>query len=151
MAKKNRPVPFAIDAFLTIGIVAIPVVLVVCIALPVILLFHVMQHNGLRSASVTTEQLQPKPDIPKGMLGAEGSACGGPERFPCNPGFVCSTAPDRWAKEYGTCIVDTRPTYPPGDVGDACDAERGCGYGLMCGWLPGKSTGTCVQQSPKPR
>jgi hypothetical protein len=50
-----------------------------------------------------------------GPLGAEGSTCSGPERYPCSPGTICSASGMDWGKKYGTCVKDpagTKPTVP---------------------------------------
>lgn len=90
------------------------------------------------------------PEIPLGKLGTLGVACGGPERFPCMPGLVCSVAPAVWESRYGTCVRDTRQVYVLGGPGEACDAERGCRPGLTCVGIPEQPSGTCEQNPSTP-
>lgn len=80
------------------------------------------------------------PDIAPGMLGKEGVACGGPERLPCEPEFVCDTEDE---EEYGTCVPDLRERYPLGGAGVICGGDRGCQPGLVCNAIGGAS-GVCV-------
>jgi len=65
-----------------------------------------------------------------GELGAEGSTCGGSARLPCNPGLVCNAQPG--SSTAGTCVKDTRDATPPGEAGEACGGDVGCGPGLLC-------------------
>lgn len=81
------------------------------------------------------------PNIPQGMLGQEGVACGGPERLPCEPEFVCDTEDD---ETYGTCVPDLRTRYPLGAEGVVCNTERGCLPGLTCNAIGG-AAGVCVK------
>ncbi|OGL79243.1 hypothetical protein A3E39_00485 [Candidatus Uhrbacteria bacterium RIFCSPHIGHO2_12_FULL_60_25] len=87
----------------------------------------------------------PRPYVPPApaSLGERGTSCGGPGRWPCKPGLVCTVAPDEWTTKTGECVTDTRPVYPPGSAGNACDNERGCAPGLVCD-RTGVAAGTCV-------
>lgn len=51
-----------------------------------------------------------------GPMGAEGSTCSGPERYPCAPGTKCSVSDADWGVKYGKCVKDpagAKPTVPP--------------------------------------
>lgn len=78
--------------------------------------------------------------IEPGTLGEQGVACGGPERLPCQPGFVCDVDDDEL---YGECVEDERETFPLGDEGQLCNSTRGCRAGLVCNAIGGAS-GVCV-------
>lgn len=109
----------------------------VCLGAAAFFIWSMAQPPVVKQAppSMPKEASAPATEVPvvePNALGAEGSACGGPVRYPCNPGLVCSVPPSQWATTYGKCVKDSRAVSPPGNVGAHCDAEHGCFPGLVC-------------------
>lgn len=131
------PVPKAINRLLLLGAVAVTLLIVFVIA--TLLFFRTDDRlwdfmNRPNTSGVTSDPQQ---------LGQLGSACGGPERYPCIPGTLC-TVPS--GATYGTCTTDPagKAKTSPADVGEACDDRRPCLPGLECQGSPNAPGRICV-------
>ncbi|MBD3251615.1 hypothetical protein GF380_04155 [Candidatus Uhrbacteria bacterium] len=87
-----------------------------------------------------------------GPLGAQGSVCGGPERFPCNPGLICDLDAESEFEDYGRCVTDEREPATVVGEGEMCDNEsRVCPPGFGCEIPAGETEGTCAVMTPDTR
>lgn len=104
---------------------------------------------GLALPSILKYKLKPmqKPVIDMQLLGEMGVACGGPERYPCKPGLVCSVPPEAWSVQYGTCVADAN-TPPPKEAGEECVGDYQCDFDLRCVKGPDSPIGTCDYFTP---
>ncbi|MEN9557979.1 MAG: hypothetical protein RL141_348 [Candidatus Parcubacteria bacterium] len=98
------------------------------------LIFPILLADGVESSP------EDRPVPIEGTLGEEGASCGGAERLPCQPGFVCKGSTE---SSYGICMTDEREALPAGKEGEVCGGDRGCGAGLLCNAVGG-ANGVCV-------
>ncbi|MBU1348906.1 hypothetical protein KJ781_02460 [Patescibacteria group bacterium] len=77
-------------------------------------------------------------------LGEGGSACGGPMRLPCMPGYTCETRQDQ---DLGICTKTVEATTSRiRGAREGCGAVTGrCSDGLVCKLSPGLEAGVCVE------
>lgn len=86
---------------------------------------------------------EPEPEVTT-QIGAPEARCGGPNRLPCAPGYVCDVPEGQFATQEGVCIPDTRPEANFVGEGEVCDdAGIKCGPGLRCVFASGASEGVC--------
>ena len=77
-------------------------------------------------------EAEPESNAPV-QLGILGAKCGGPERYPCNPGLKCSISLEDDQINHGICIEDNRLPGIMVENGEACDGiTTVCHPGSSC-------------------
>lgn len=132
MSKHESP-PKGLTALIMLGVVALVLFVCAAFAIPAFFRYRVFS--------------LPRPAIDMTRLGEPGMACGGPERYPCKPGLVCSIPSESWDRQYGTCMTDA-DAPPPKDVGEPCVGDYQCMTDLKCITGPDSPVGTCEPFTP---
>lgn len=136
MAMATEKYPFMLNLLLKVGIVAL-VVFTAFIFLKIMRIIEVKPWLGGKGSM--------KPSMDFQHLGQEGSICGGAERYPCMPGFVCEHDVSLETTGYGICVKFTGQAETPSDLGEACSNTQHCGAGMRCMTEETATTGTCIQ------
>jgi hypothetical protein len=134
MEQQTQPqIPKVINVLIVLGAIGYVLIIPILILVLILVMRFVVKPVQTPTLPGTTT-----------TMGESGSRCGGSERLPCRPGYVCSVKPDSWSSTYGECVKDTSPTQPVGVLGSSCGGDVGCGPGLKCTMETGSATGTCA-------